>query len=424
MSRPKPDFLLPLPADLEPRKFRCVTFMVPDDPEWYMSFWGWLYEMGYGKRWEKNTAHDGVIVAALWQKIFEDARINFLQRLCEPPDLTGGGIDQEDFMPLRVDCDCNVFVTCCDGTEKQILTGDQVQALINNQPGDGAPQPQPGGGCQTYRASFPANNKWLLPTVVSTGDTLTFNNLTGVTNDGGSLDWRCPDGNLFFAGACVGTTHFNGTDPMPTVPHMRVIANIDGTFYDVLPGPFTIPSGIANAQVYFQVNDSDITNNAGSIGFDVVACNNQATVFHHVFNFQIDAAGFAPTPQNEGPGCTAAGANFTGGTGWTPFPCSSINAAYINIGRSTPLTHVTHIEFAGELLSTPAGPSDFEVFLTYGGTEHLVATSAITAAGPIGVSQDGPWDITAIRVRIGLQPDTADFNVSSFTVDGTGSDPF
>lgn len=169
-----------------------------------------------------------------------------------------------------------------------------------SQPGAGSPQPPPDGGCKQYHAQLLGNGRWLAPTVVSTGDTIQVTGENGVTYNNVTLDWYCPDGSVFFAGVCTGITQLDGADPLPSVPHQKLIALIGSTYYDVGFSTFTVPSGHDNDPVTFQVNDDTLTDDAGSLSFDVEICNNQAGSFSHVFDFTKSPQGWQPT--NDGGG--------------------------------------------------------------------------------------------------------------------------
>lgn len=182
------------------------------------------------------------------------------------------------------------------------------------QPGDGTPQPAPGGGCQTYHVVLSANDKWLLPAPVNSGDTITVTNAKGAWNDGTVSPWQCPDGNTFFAGACLGVGGgTSGGDPAPALNHMSLIAGIGATFFGVLAGPVTIPGGVVFGMLEFQANDSILSDNLGSIEFDVQICNNQTGTWSHAFDFLTSADGWVPLAVS---GAAPSGA-YVPGSGWT-----------------------------------------------------------------------------------------------------------
>src|SRR5262249_21564671 len=75
----------------------------------------------------------------------------------------------------------------------------------------------------------------------------------------------------------------------------KIIAQIGSTFYDVYGSLFTVPGGITNQQVQFQVNLADISGNAGQFTFDVTVCNNQAAPWAHTLNVRLSPYGFNHT---------------------------------------------------------------------------------------------------------------------------------
>jgi len=268
---------------------------------------------------------------------FNCATAPTLEQLC---GLIGSGCEEDCMCCLRVQ----------NGVLQQLVCGTYIDVpgqpiggfQSSSQPGSGSPQPPPNGGCQQYHASFPGNGLWLLPTVVSTGDTLLVSGQMGVSYDGDFLLWYCPDGSQFFAGVCTGLTTLQGGDPLPTVPHMKLVAKIGSTFYDVEPGTFTIPAGHASDPVTFQVNDDSLDDDAGSLSFDVQVCNNQAGTWVHTFDFSVDTQGWAPYD-------TGAG-NFFGtwsaGLGWanTDASNSGLNARGVAITRTFTTTELTSVQ--------------------------------------------------------------------------------
>jgi hypothetical protein len=276
-----------LPDNLNPVGTRCIQITIPDDDDWERAMYAEVSTLAQWMRWQRDLGHNGKPVADIWLKALRT------WKHCDGSPSPVAGLLEDFEMPLRVDCDCNVFVTCCDGTEKQLLTADQVRNLLAGQPGAGSPQPPAGGGCQQYSGQLLANGRYLVPTVVSTGDTVELGSAVGATNDGSEAIWHCPDGSQFFAGLCAASGGLDGSDPLPTVEHMRLIVNIDGAYYDAMAGPITVPGGVSNAQVYVQVNDSDLTDNTGQIQFVVTACNNQSVRWTHTLDFTLSPHGMA-----------------------------------------------------------------------------------------------------------------------------------
>jgi hypothetical protein len=323
--------------------------------------------------WERDIAKSGKPVADRWLA----AMRTWTHCDGSPSNATHGMI--EDFqMPIRVDCDCNVWITCCDGTEKQLLTKDQVEALLLGQPGAGSSQPPPGGGCQVYHGEMQAAGRWLVPTVVSTGDTIAINNAVGAGTDGIGVRWFCPDGVQFFAGVCVGSTTTDGADPLPASPHMSLIIEIDGTFY--FPGSsFTVPGGISNEQIFVQLNDGDLADNSGSYTFDVEVCNNQAAAWTLPQNLSLNPGGW----NTDIPTTSGTQSTWNSGVGWQQVDCDNTfggagryNWVYIKLtfDHPTTLTHmdITYDSVVGDLAD---GGGD-RIYSIVGGVPSVIASQA------------------------------------------------
>jgi hypothetical protein len=355
------------------------------------------------------------MVGAVWLKIFDK-----LVRGCPCPVPAPLG-QLEDFdMPLRVDCNCNVFVTCCDGTEKQILTSDQVKALVNGQPGSGTTQPEP-GGCHDYPAIMQANGKFLVPVPVSTGDTVEIIQAVGAGNDGAEIIWHCPDGTDFFAGECAsGSGSLNGADPLPTVKHMTLLININGTFYNGQAGPITVPGGVSLKQPFVQVNDAAIADNAGEYTYVVRVCNNQLGTFTHTFDFTLNTYGWIVDPSSSG-GAWVASAGFQMTTHTGPF-------FDFELSRLMPARDLSQVEvFYAWAQTASSADGTLEIFCTgsptstcpqpapsASGSYHYLCTAAQASITKINPS----WNMGSSAGTTGT------LTITKIVVHGTGVDPF
>lgn len=187
------------------------------------------------------------------------------------------------------DCeDCMCCLRVQNGVLQQLVCGvwtdvpGQGTGGLNPppQPGNGSPQP-PRAGCATYHGVVDGGKLWNLPTVVSTGDTIEIVSAIGASNQSPGIPWYCVDGNIFLAGSCLpNSAATSGTDLLPTAPHGALIAVIGTTYYNIQPGPFTVPAGISSAQVQLLINH-DAAGEAvnGSFTIDVKVCNNQSGNF-------------------------------------------------------------------------------------------------------------------------------------------------
>ena len=257
-----------LPTNLNPVGTRCIQITIPDDDDWERDIYAEVVTLAQWMRWERDLGKNGKPVADIW--------LNALKtwKHCDgsPSPIHGMEVDEE--MPLRVDCDCNVFITCCDGTEKQILTSDQVKALQAPQQGNGAPQASP-GGCQLWQAVIDAGKFWLMPQPVNTGDIITPSEAHGASTDVAPLGrWNCPDGSYYAAGQCYGGSIAH--DPSALVPASPLgvpVININGTWHD-FTAPITVGGGVSNQNCAVALNYASGGDFSGTVILNVQLCNN------------------------------------------------------------------------------------------------------------------------------------------------------
>jgi len=285
MTRSGPLARWPLPDVVYPTKTRCFQVEVPDDIHYIGAFYGAMYSLTQSNRWAQDSAHTAAKVSRVWGRIFDrllagecvpDSKIN----ICES--------DYEMSICEQLRFHNGVLQGYCCGEWVNISGQPPGGIGAGGQPGDGSQQPAPGGGCQTYHGKMGANLAWYVPTVVNSGDTINITNPGGAWNDGAEIAWRCWNGGTFFAGNCTGITALSGSDPLPTVPHMAMLALINGTYYDLTAGPLTIPGGVVNAQVLLVPNDSTPSDDPGTIEFDITVCNNQAGSWTSLLDFTIN----------------------------------------------------------------------------------------------------------------------------------------
>lgn len=360
---------------------------------------------------------------------------------CEAPDTTG--IDVEDCeMKLRICggklqvCDCGVWVDVpsCD---------DNPGGFEPTQPGGGTDQPQPGGGSKQYCGALAGLQKWILPTPVSTGDVLLFSRLLGAANDGIELAWHCPDGWLFAAGSCFENIIYNGgTDPLMGTRHMEIVAEINGTFYDVLnvddqgaPQPFTIPSGISNAQVTLQYNVDYGGHIYGECTFCVDVTNNQAAGWLLNQNLLIVPDHWTPAIA----GISGTQSVWTSGTGWVSHACDDMlgGAGRYNIVLvDLPFDHATTLTHMDCLFDMVAGDNadgtDSYVLALEGATVHYLDTKAPVTGNNQTMAWNGSLtNIDKIRVVLNAAnhndatcPPTGHAELKHMNLAGVGVAPF
>src|SRR5258706_892859 len=260
-----------LPPVKEPIGTVCIMIEVPDDPEWIRDLHSVILgNLGRWMMWKRDEDHWGTRIAARWRKSLATWR----KVPCKSPGPEIHIYEDENPMPIRVDCECNVWVLCCDGTtEKQLWTSDQVKALIEGNSGPGADQPAPGGGCATYHMGLSNGGRRLVPTAVSEGDTITISNTIGDTNGSSFAKWFCLSGDQFWAGNCLPYPETDAGALLPAVSVGVLVVYIAGTYYDGR-SPITVPMGVSNVQPEFALNYDPTLPISGDITFDVEVCNN------------------------------------------------------------------------------------------------------------------------------------------------------
>lgn len=126
--------------------------------------------------------------------------------------------------------------------------------------------------CVTYHVALKANDKWMVPLGIQTGDTIHVTNPVGGWNDG-TLAWYCGDGARYLFGSCSQQLHIHeGGDPDSNAWHMGIIGMADGFTFDPIADTFTFIRMPANGQVWLQANDDSLGDNSGTIEFDVTIC--------------------------------------------------------------------------------------------------------------------------------------------------------
>jgi hypothetical protein len=293
----------PTPANLHPTIDYCVQLTLPNDREWIGAFYDALYQLTYWFAWQRDAAHTGKDIAAIWLTVLAN------MRPCSPVKATDGCCDGgEPLYRQNPDNPC-LLESSADGVHWCTLFDVSLCTPATGQPGGGAEQPPAGGGEACYHISQSANQQALVPTLVNTGDVLTFSNFGGAAVDGSGGRWDCPTGEWFVLGNCApGTEAYSGGTPLPSAPIMSLIAQINGTWYSCL-SPITVPGGVSNAQVIIQLNDTPINDNSGDYSLDVCVTNNTAAIWESTLNFLTSPY---PAAVSGGLGSWVAGVGYNG----------------------------------------------------------------------------------------------------------------
>jgi hypothetical protein len=317
--------------------------------------------------------------------------------------------------------DCGVWVD---------VPGQGDGPMQPSQPGAGTGTPPPNGGTNQYCGALAGNQKWYLPFLVNSGDVLLVSGLNGAANDSRELFWHCGDGWLFVEDACWENIQYNESgDPLMGTRHMEIVANIGGTYYDILlvdnqgaTHPFTVPSGITNAQVILQYNTDYTAPIYGDVAFCVDVTNNASG------GAFVEPQDFQRSPGNWH---TCGNGTYTVGVGFTDTLVDSGPNSYRGVNLClddiTPF-HLTRITFDCDatLGSSPQNvacvvqPSGTVIILTANVAGiHEYDSGPIDEAGVTSIE----FDDSVGQGAAGGDPGGS-LNIAGVTVYGDGANPF
>jgi len=403
-----------LPSIVDPPKTVCYRIEVPNERQHIAAFMGAMWGLGRAFEWQNDDAHTALQVAEVWRRVF------YTIKPCNviPPNTAGfagaGGGDDEFMIRQNPDNPC-LLETSVNGTEWCTWADLSLCVPGGTQPGGGSEQPPPGGSA-CYNGQMAGNSQWLLPTVVRTGYVITVSNLGGAVGDAPFGGWTCPDGTVFLFGACVPSTGGHaGGDPSGTAFHGALIVSIDGTWYDITSGPITVPGGVSSVPVYFQVNDSDISDNQGQYTFKVCVENNEPADWESTLDFKTNA--YSSIMNSVDYATTwVSGSGYEGG----PIDSNSLHVAQINIGIDSSRITSLSIRYTAGGGSGPNGQvqTRINVYAAYG-TPGAVGSGSNLLYGQFGDTSG----VTALIPGINSGTTDAQVILHSLKITGKGTKP-
>jgi hypothetical protein len=310
MARKNPPAKWVLPSVIRPPDSIDFCVPVPNDVFHLAAFRGALEGLASAYKWQDDNAHTAKLVAKVWREIADNLE---KCKICLP---ASGGVDGGSEFMIRQNPDnpCKLEssldgITWCEWA-------DLSKCVPSLTPIGDQPQPKP-GGCQVYPYNSPANQQWLIPVQVSSGDTIELMNAEGASNDplatspsGIGLEWFCTNGALYFGGGCVGLPQNAAGDQLSSQPHMSLILNVNGIFYGIAT-PFTVPSGVSLARAYIQLNGgAAFYAYNGSVKFDVKVCSGAIPTWTHTLDFRVSDYGFVSDTRD------GFNSRWIAGTGW------------------------------------------------------------------------------------------------------------
>lgn len=281
-----------LPGVLEPENTRCFLIEIPDDVLYIAAFKGALYDLCKPYAWGNDDAHSALTAAnrmlLAYYGIQEvDCEGGSMQlRACE----SGCGIE---YSTDGVTWTCIDLAGCIETIWDEKLAGAFDDGVLGQGVSQGGPQSPPiPGQCHTYHVRLEGRDQWRCPSPIREQDTVHILRSTGGWSDG-SPAWYCPDGATYILGACIPAqrSHVAGDPLNPAAYHMEVIGKFGTTYFNPLDSLYTVPNGTALTDFTLQANDATLSDNVGSIEFDVEVCTGG---YVHHFDFKTGQHGWVP----------------------------------------------------------------------------------------------------------------------------------
>jgi len=202
--------------------------------------------------------------------------------LCGFPEMQGTKADTNTFdCPIDLGEDgMRLRINPADKCEWQMDCGDGVWTHFWSPKDCGSPditQPAPQGElmpgqCKIYNVTLQGKEKWLAPVPVGPGYSVEVSAAAGMWYPNYSFLWYCPQGTRAVLSVCTGTEDMVSGRPYTPKGVGRLIFDHNGTFYDGYNTTTVIPANAPLSDLMFQMNDADLSDNQGSISFNVRIC--------------------------------------------------------------------------------------------------------------------------------------------------------
>lgn len=397
-----------LPEVVNPPDSLCFTVNVPNERYHIAAFLGAIYELAKPYSWQNDALHTAIDVGAVWRDIFYSLAPSACETDC-PVNIEEMTVDMSVCEQIRYNPATGLFEGLCCGSWSAISGQPANGFAPSPAPGPGTTVPKP-GACTVYQGTLRANEQWLCPAVVNTGDTVQITFQTGAWTDGSGI-WYGSNSTTYFGGIYVPNSVLNGADPLPASPHMGLLSKINGAFHYLGDGAaFTVPAGVSNKLLILQANDASLTDDSGQITFSVTVCNNQSGAFHHTWDFTVSNWGWSTTT-----------ATWVAGVGWQSQ--NSGGNQLLNISKGFPSRTITRVEDIHNAGAASGGGFRGQK-LTISGVITTIAT-ALAASGTQDLITPGSWPAsTVVQIQVDTSASALVNTVSYVAVDGIGVDPF
>lgn len=292
------------------------------------------------------------------------------------------------------------------------------------------PQSTPAiGTCTDFNVTLQARDKWLLPFPLNAGDTVQITNPQGGWSDG-TFNWYCPTGAFYTLGACGTGSAPVGSDPIPSISHMRLIGQLGTTagagFVDMISSIYTVAPGVVNQQFTLQANDSTLSDNQGSITFKVTVCRANVATWLSINDFANGQLQWTPytCAGDCGNGCNSgAAASFSSNRfNSVIFACSNQRWDLVTSPSFT-TSYIASLDIVANSNNAYSGSNGINVLYHDGtGWHGMTAQALISGTNTYNI----PIGHNADQVRVSLFDQTAltmVAYVSKVTINGQGTKP-
>lgn len=403
-KRRNPPARYQLPTVVHPSSHKCFVIQVPNDIYHIAAFRGQLEALARAYTWGNDDAHTALDAASVWRTVIDNMEscmpaLQFRQpNNCTLEVSTDGGFT---WSPIF-----NSYNCALDAIASEIANGTLQSGGVSQPPAGGT---VPSNVCQSYHVVLSANERWHSPVPVTDGYSITISNVKGGWSDGYAIGsyWQCPDGEYYSLGYCTGSfiAGYAG-DPIPSLYHMRLIGHA-GVYFDAYDTTYIVPNGTGNVDLTFQANDSDISDNLGSIEFDVSICN--YSNWCHYSDFKVAKDGY----YNDDFDTWVSGYGFALGSYGSYKAISLVK----DIASGA---NITSMEFCIEANHSYAG--------NWGGFYYNPSFHGLSGDYPVATACH-TWSLSASGVtKIGTRPSTGDMSQVAYIVSakviGTGVNPF
>lgn len=253
------------------------------------------------------------------------------------------------------------------------------------------------GECREFKnIVLRGNDRWHAPIKVEEGFVIEVHNAAGgwaVANN----EWYCPSGQMYALGGCTSMGANAGSGfPVPDKPKGRLIATYGALAFDAFNARFVIPAGAPQAELMFQMNDTDLSNNDGSVSFEVKICRaEEAESWYVDFDLTAEDHGWSAFPAPYGDGAFRGAGEYQTGQGWKAALATRADGLYhdicVRIKKTFTATTVTNVimHYSNDFIAGRAWKSGMDKL---GDTMFLQVSEAegadLTLNIPIGGSTD------------------------------------